>query len=345
MNLFQKYLLDEFVEDYQENRISRREALKLIASIIGSMVVANSILAACTPLDEEATVEQSLAASPTPSVPVDSTATSAPASSTPAAHTSVSASSTPPPTDTISSTSAGEVHGTVTVDDPMVNAGAVEFPGQDESLQGYLSRPASDEPAPLILVCHENRGLTEHIQDVTRRLAKAGYVALAVDLLSRQGGSAALNSGEIPGLLTATSPDQYVQDFLSGWRWLQDQDFAQTERVGMTGFCFGGGVTWRVATQIPELKAAVPFYGPHPELSDVPTIQAAVLAIYGERDSRINQGIAAIEEAMQQSGKIYDKIIYPDSDHAFFNDSGSRYNPIAAQDAWMQMLAWFQQYI
>jgi carboxymethylenebutenolidase len=221
----------------------------------------------------------------------------------------------------------------------------VKFPGGDAELQGYLSHPAAGDAAPVILVCHENRGLTGHIQDVTRRLAKVGYVALAVDLLSRQGGSAALNSGDITGLLSAASPDGFVQDFLSGWRWLQSQDFASTERVGMTGFCFGGGVTWRVATQMPELKAAVPFYGPHPEVSDVPNIQAAVLAVYGERDNRINQGIPAIEEAMQQNGKTYNKIIYPEADHAFFNDTGSRYNPTAAQDAWTQLLAWFQQYV
>jgi carboxymethylenebutenolidase len=227
----------------------------------------------------------------------------------------------------------------------MVNASAVTFPGQDADVQGYLSRPAAGDPAPIILVCHENRGLTEHIQDVTRRLAKAGYVALAVDLLSRQGGSATLNSSDVPGVLSSIEPDLFVQDFLSGWRWLGEQDFAMSERVGMTGFCFGGGVTWRVATQMPELKAAVPFYGPHPEVSDVPNIQAAILAIYGEQDSRINAGIPGIEEAMQQNGKIYTKFIYPDADHAFFNDTGGRYNPTAAQDAWAQMLAWFGQYV
>jgi len=163
-----------------------------------------------------------------------------------------------------------------------VNASAVKFPGQDAELQGYLARPAAGDPAPVILVCHENRGLTGHIQDVTRRLAKAGYVALAVDLLSRQGGTAALNSSDVPGKLSAISPDIFIQDFLSGWHWLQGQAFSLAERVGMTGFCFGGGVTWQVATHMTELKAAVPFYGPQPEVSDVPNIQAAILAICGE---------------------------------------------------------------
>lgn len=164
-------------------------------------------------------------------------------------------------------------------------------------------------------------------------------------MLSRQGGSAALGSDQVPGALGSAPPDQFVQDFVSGWRYLQDQPFADADRVGMIGFCFGGGVTWRAATQMPELDAAVPFYGPHPSLEAVPQINAAVLAIYGEQDSRINQGIPAIEEAMQQNGKIFEKRIYPDAGHAFFNDTGSRYNPEAARDAWQRALAWFGKYV
>ena len=350
MNRFQKYLLDEFVEDYQENRISRREALKLIASITGSLMLANSILVACAPLDEESAAVQPADASPTAGEPASATSTAIPALPTASPQAAAEATASPPPADAPASPPEGAAqdspaHGTVTADDPMVNASAVEFPGEDATLQGYLSRPTGGEPAPVILVCHENRGLTGHIQDVTHRLAKAGYVALAVDLLSRYGGSASLSSSEVPGILSSIAPEVFVQDFTSGWRWLQGESFAQAERVGMMGFCFGGGVTWSMATQMPELKAAVPFYGPHPEISEVPNIQAAVLAIYGERDSRINQGIPAIEEAMQQNSKLYTKIIYPDSDHAFFNDTGTRYNPAAAQDAWAQALAWFQKYV
>jgi carboxymethylenebutenolidase len=180
---------------------------------------------------------------------------------------------------------------------------------------------------------------------VTRRFAAAGYTALAVDLLSRQGGSDAVGSGGAPGALGGIDPDQFVQDFRDGWLYLQDMPYALTDRVGMVGFCFGGGVTWRVATQMPELKAAVPFYGPQPDTADVPDIQAPVLAIYGESDQRINQGIPTIEAAMAENQKIYEKVIYPDSDHAFFNDTGSRYNPEAAQDAWGRVLAWFERYL
>jgi carboxymethylenebutenolidase len=328
MNDFQRYLAEEFAEDYQEGRLSRRAALKMIASVTGSMVLANSILAACAPANPPAastsTPESRAGASETPASP---TGTSAP-------EAQAGASETPAPSATVS---AG---------DPAVQGSDVQFPGEDgATLMGYLARPSGEGSTPVVLVCHENRGLTEHIKDVTRRLAKAGYVGLAVDLLSRQGGAASMSSDEVPGALGNIEPEQFVRDFISGWRYLQEQSFAQAERVGMVGFCFGGGVTWRMATGMAELKAAVPFYGPHPPVEDVPKINAAVLAIYGELDQRINQGIPAIEEAMQQNGKIYEKVIYPNADHAFHNDTGSRYNAEAAQDAWKRTLEWFGKYL
>ena len=327
MNLFQRYLASEFAEDYEEGRLSRRAALKLIASVTGSLIAANSIIAACAPPPEAA--ETSVAPptdSPTAQLPVTGDAS-------PTAETAATEGSFP------------AAYGTVMPDDPAVIASEVQIPAADATLMGYLARPASEGVSPVILVCHENRGLTPHIQDVARRFAKAGYIGLAVDLLSRQGGSAAVGQDNVPGTLGNIPPDQFVEDFKSGWMYLQEQPFAEAARVGMTGFCFGGGVTWRVATQMPELLAAVPFYGPHPPVEDVPDIQAAVLAMYGELDSRINSGIPAIEQAMLENDKIYEKIIYQGADHAFHNDTGSRYNPEAAKDAWERMLAWFEQYV
>jgi len=308
MNRFQKYLAEEFAEDYEEGRITRREALKLIASVTGSVVLANSILAACVP-------------------PELGAETTSPATGAPVEKRSF------------------PEYGTVQPEDPAVTAAMVEIPGNGATLMAYLARPAGDGAFPVVLTCHENRGLTPHIQDVTRRLAKTGYVALAVDLLSRQGGTDAVGSGNVPGALGNISLDQFVQDFISGWRYLQDQSFAQADRVGMVGFCFGGGVTWLVATKFPELKAAVPFYGPLPPIEDIPGINAPVLAIYAGNDQRINQGIPAIEEAMAQANKVYEKIIYPDTDHAFHNDTGSRYAPEAARDAWERTLMWFEKYL
>lgn len=331
MNLFQRYLAEEFAEDYSEGRISRREALKMIASITGSLVAANSILAACAPQAEDAATE---------AVPAIDTVL----------PTEISLTDLPPDPPTAESAApvspAPAAYGTVVPDDPAIIAGDIQFPAEDGTeLVGYLARPSNEDVAPVILVCHENRGLTPHIQDVTRRFAKAGYVSLAVDLLSRLGGSAAVGESNVPGALGTIPPEQFVEDFKSGWRYLQAQAYADAERVGMTGFCFGGGVTWQVAVHMPELLAAVPFYGPHPLPSDVPQISAAVLAIYGGRDSRINSGIPPIEEAMAANDKVYVKVIYPDADHAFHNDTGGRYDLAAARDAWEKMLAWFGQYV
>jgi carboxymethylenebutenolidase len=195
------------------------------------------------------------------------------------------------------------------------------------------------------LVCHENRGLTDYIKDVTRRLAKTGYVGLAVDLLSRQGGLGALNADQVPGILGNLPPGQFVQDFVSGWHYTQTLSFARADQVGMVGFCFGGGVTWLVAAGMPELKAAVIFYGPPPPIEDVPDINAAVFAIYAGRDQRITQSAATMEAAMHEHNKIYEKMIYPDTDHAFHNDTGPRYNAEAAHDAWVRALAWFGRYL
>jgi len=328
MNLFQRYLADEFAEDYEEGRLSRRDALKLIASVTGSLLAANSILAACTPPPESTETSVISPTNVPPSEPP-------PASDSPTAESVSTESSSPAPS----------AHGTVMSDDPAVIAGAVEFPASDTNIMGYLARPSNEAIAPVILICHENRGLTPHIQDVTRRFAKAGYVGLAVDLLSRQGGSAAVGEGNVPGALGVIDPMQFVEDFKSGWRYLSEQSYADARRVGMTGFCFGGGVTWQMAVNMPELLAAIPYYGPHPLTSDVLKINAAVLGIYGELDSRINGGIPAIEEAMAANGKIYEKMIYPNANHAFNNDTGGRYNPEAAQDAWMRSLAWFEQYV
>jgi carboxymethylenebutenolidase len=404
MNYFQRYLAEEFTEDYSEGRISRRKALKLIAEVTGSMAVASSLLAACAPPAEQtpqgqATSPNLAAGSPTAPIPVSGTeaaaslpaaslpAASLPAASLPAASlpaTPLPAAGTPteagpgtpggPETAYPAATSAasggaqaapqstaypaastpgakatqagGVVNATVSPDDPAVTAGDAQFPGQGgATLLGYLARPASGGSAPVVLVCHENRGLTDHIRDVTRRLAKAGYVALAVDLLSRQGGTAKLSADAVPGALGSIDPNQFVADFRSGWEYLKGQSFAQAERVGMVGFCFGGGVTWSAATKMPELRAAVPYYGPPPPVEQLATVQAAVLAIYGGNDTRITSTEPAVEAAMKKYNKVFDKVIYPGADHAFNNDTGPRYNAQAANDAWGKTLAWFGKYL
>src|SRR5204863_486363 len=172
----------------------------------------------------------------------------------------------------------------VAPDDPSIVAGIAEFPGEGVRLDGYLARPAGTGRHAIVLVCHENRGLTRHIEDVARRVAKAGYVGLAVDLLSREGGTAKHEFDAIPGVLGKAAPARHVQDFKSGLAYARSLPWARADRVGMIGFCFGGAVTWRVAAGVPDLRAAVPFYGVPVQEPDVPGIGAAVLAIYGGLD-------------------------------------------------------------
>ncbi|MBV9790770.1 MAG: dienelactone hydrolase family protein [Chloroflexi bacterium] len=331
LNDMQLYLVDEFVEEYQEGHLSRREALRRIAAITGSLALATTILAACGAAEPTTGTATSTSASPS-----GAASASAAASGSPAA----SASGSPQPT------SSPDPAVSVPENDPAIEAQMVEFPGEGATLMGYLARPTGDGPFPIILVCHENRGLTDHIKDVTRRVAKAGYVGMAVDLLSRQGGTASItDQAQIQGALGQAPEGQPVQDFQAGLRYAQSQAYADKAKVGMTGFCYGGGVTWRVATKTPELRAAVPFYGPAPNVADVPGIQAAVLAIYGGLDERINAGIPEIEAAMQQNNKTFQKQIYDGANHAFHNDTGRNYNPEAAKDAWAKTLAWFEQYV
>ncbi len=333
LNHLQRYLVEEYVEDYQEGALSRRQALKYVAAVMGSLVAANTVLAGCAPV-----------AAPVPGAqPAEPTVSPTSAQVTAIATQAVLSTTATIPTPT-APPAAPEVR--VAPDDPAVEAGAVTLPGQGLDLVGYLARPRGDGPFPAIVVAHENRGLTDYIKDVTRRLAKAGYVALAVDLLSSQGGTDKVTDpAQIPATLSGTPPDELAGYYLSAIAYLQGLPYVAGDRLGMVGFCFGGGMTWLVATKAPELKAAVPYYGPNPPLEGVPDIRAAVLAIYGENDARINAGIPGIEEAMKQNNKVFEKLVYPGAAHAFHNDTGRNYQPDAAQDAWAKTLAWFAKYV
>jgi carboxymethylenebutenolidase len=297
VNELHRYLVEEAVEDYEEGRLTRRDALKAIAGLTGA-ALATQIL------DAHAQTK----AAPTAKAP--------PASRPLVAH-----------------------------DDPAIVAGVAEFPGAGARIAGYLARPRESGRFPIVLVCHENRGLTRHIEDVTRRVAKAGYLGLAVDLLSREGGTAKHEFDAIPGILGKAAPERHVQDFQSGLAYARSQPFASGDRVGMVGFCFGGAVTWRVTAAVRDLRAAVPFYGVPVQEADVGGIGAAVLAIYAAKDERINKNIPAIEAAMRRHGKTFRKIVYPGVDHAFHNDTGARYNAAAAKAAWGEALAWFGKHL
>jgi carboxymethylenebutenolidase len=315
---FRKYLIEEFYDDYREGEISRRTFIRRVAFLTGSMAATIAAMSAvgCKPIELPAATE------PMPT-------------NTPAAEarpTSV------PPTDPQSPLSVPE-------DDPDVSASDVTFPSGSDEIMGYLARPVADGVYPAIMVCHENRGLNPHIRDVARRFAKNGYVAIALDLLSREGGTASHDRDAVPALLTEAGADRHVGDFLAAADYLQTLDYVDGERLGMIGFCFGGGITWRVATALPTLKAAAPFYGPAPELDQVPNIQAAVLGVYAEQDERINAGIEPLQDALEAAGTTHQINIYPGVNHAFHNDTGQRYNEEQATQAWNDALAWFAEHM
>jgi carboxymethylenebutenolidase len=222
----------------------------------------------------------------------------------------------------------------------------IEFDADGETLLGYLSRPTLPGPHPAIVIVHENRGLLPHFHDVTRRYAREGYVALAIDMLSRQGGADAFADGnEMRVALGRIPQDQVVYDGNAAVKYLQSLPYVRNDRVGATGFCFGGSIVWQMAVGNPELRAAVPFYGSAPSLDDVAGMQVPVLGIYAGEDSRINAGVPALEAAMIAQNKEHKFITYPGANHAFFNDTGSRYHPQAAEAAWMEALDWFEDHL
>ncbi|MBE7473062.1 MAG: dienelactone hydrolase family protein [Anaerolineae bacterium] len=332
LNTFQKYFVEEFYDDYREGLLSRRAFIRRLVFITGSMAAAAATMSAlgCAPAEVPDPTE--------PVPPPEPTATTAPAA--PAAT---------------SEPAAGSAQGEAVPDaksplsvpegDPAVNASDITLESQGAQISGYLARPAAAGTYAAILVCHENRGLTPHIRDVARRFAKAGYVALALDLLSREGGTASLDRDEVPGLLTDAGPERHVGDFTTAFTHLQGLEGVDGQRIGMTGFCFGGGITWRCATALPDLKAAVPFYGPAPELEQVPNIKAAVLGVYAEQDERINAGIEPLQQALVEANITHEIKIYPGVNHAFHNDTGERYNETQATQAWNDMLAWFETHL
>jgi carboxymethylenebutenolidase len=321
LNRNQKYLVEEFYEDYRAGRLSRRSFIRRIAFIMGGMAAAIATMSAlgCTPDELPPADEPMPTAEPTQAAPA-ATPELVPV---PGAQSPLS----------------------VPEGDPAVETSEVTFTSQGDEITAYLARPAEDGVYAAILVCHENRGMNAHIQDVARRFAREGYVALAIDLLSREGGTAAHGSDEVPGLLGQAGPERHVADFVAGFAYLQGLDFVDGERIGMNGYCFGGGITWDVATQLPGLKAAVPFYGRAPDLEQVPNIRAAVLGVYGELDTRINAGKDALEQALIDGGATHQMNVYPGANHAFHNDTGGRYVQEQATQAWQDMLAWFEKYL
>jgi carboxymethylenebutenolidase len=295
------YLATEIALDHADGLISRRDALHKLGMLGLSTVAASSLLASCSS-------EAPPAAAPS----------AAPSAAAPSAAPTPTA---PPDYDVAAARARSE---------------DVTFPGGTGTLSGAWA--AAETPKGAVLVVHENRGLTDHIRAVAGRLAGDGYSALAPDLLSRAGGT-----GGVPdatAALGAISADDLVADLRSSLTELGNR--ANGLKLGMVGFCFGGGMTWRVLDSGPsDLAAAVPFYGPAPDAPTFQGSQAAVLGVFAEKDARVNAGRDKLEAALTAAGVTHELVTVPGVDHAFFNDTGARYNQEAAGQIYQQVLGWF----
>lgn len=217
-------------------------------------------------------------------------------------------------------------------------------PNGNGEVRGYLVKPAKTSgKVPAVVVVHENRGLNPYIEDVARRVAKAGYIALAPDGLTAEGGYPG-NDDKGRELQQKIDPVKLMNDFFAAVEFMQKHPDA-TGKVGITGFCYGGGVSNAAAVAYPELACAVPFYGRQVPAQDVPKINAPLLLHYAELDTRINEGWPAYEEALKANHKVYEAHIYPGVNHGFHNDSTPRYDEAAAELAWKRTLDWFNKYL
>ncbi|WP_136657069.1 YghX family hydrolase [Nitratireductor sp. XY-223] len=234
----------------------------------------------------------------------------------------------------------------VAADDPAISTEYVTYdsPEGNGAVRGYLVRPAdATGPLPAVLVVHENRGLNPYIEDVARRLGKAGFMALAPDGLTSVGGYPG-NDDEGRALQRTVDREKLMNDFFAGYEYLVARDDS-TGKVGCVGFCYGGGVCNALAVAYPELSASVPFYGRQPRPEDVARIQAPLLLHYGELDQRINEGWPAYEEALKANGKEYTAHFYPGANHGFHNDTTPRYDNDAASLAEERTIAFFREHL
>lgn len=230
--------------------------------------------------------------------------------------------------------------------DPDIIAEYITYssPKGNGDVRGYLVRPAkATGKVPGVVVVHENRGLNPYIEDVARRVAKAGFIALAPDGLTSVGGYPG-NDEKGRELQQKVDPQKLMNDFFAAIEFLMRSDLT-TGKVGITGFCYGGGVANAAAVAYPELGAAVPFYGRQPSADSVTRIKAPLLLHYAELDKGITDGWPAYEAALKADKKVYEAYVYPGVNHGFHNDSTPRYDEAAAKLAWERTVAWFNKYL
>lgn len=227
----------------------------------------------------------------------------------------------------------------------------IVYPGINGDMQAYVARPKENlptgqagKPYPTVVVIHENRGLNAHIEDVTRRAAKAGYLAIAPNALSSLGGTPE-NEDEARTKFQQLKAEDSLQNFIKVFDYLGSRKDSNG-KFGCVGFCWGGAMANSLAVNVPSLKAAVPFYGKQPVVEDVSKIKAAIQMHYGGLDERINAGIPAYEDALKKNNILYEVYIYEGANHAFHNDTApTRYNKEAAELAWKRTLDFFAKYL
>jgi carboxymethylenebutenolidase len=235
---------------------------------------------------------------------------------------------------------------TVAKDDKDIKVGyeTVESPQGNGSIKGYLAKPAKGKKFASVLVIHENRGLNPYIEDVARRLAKAGYMAFAPDGLTSVGGYPGDEQKGV-ALFRTVDGKKMTEDFVAAAYWLKKRPDS-TGKLGAVGFCFGGGMVNQLAVRLgKDLNAGVPFYGRQAGVADVPKIEAPLLFNYAGNDQGVNAGIAAYEAALKENKKKFESFTYEGKQHGFHNDTTPRYDAEAAKLAWDRTLAHFKKYL
>ncbi len=234
----------------------------------------------------------------------------------------------------------------IPVDDPRITSGYVSYPSPKGggTIKALLSMPKGEtKKLGGVVVVHENRGLNPHIEDVARRAALAGFVSLAPDALTPLGGYPG-NDDDGRTLQNKRDRDEMLEDFIAGFEYLRRHG-ACNGRVGVVGFCFGGWIANMMAVQVPDLAAAVPFYGGQAPAEEVPRIKAPLQLHYAELDVRVNEGWPAYEKALKENNKTYAAYLYPGTNHGFHNDTTPRYDKDAAQLAWQRTVDFFRQHL
>jgi carboxymethylenebutenolidase len=231
----------------------------------------------------------------------------------------------------------------VAIDDPRIKTEYLTYlsPKGSGTIRGYLARPAGAGKWPGVVVIHENRGLNPHIEDVARRLALENFVAFAPDALTPLGGYPG-DEEKAAALFRQLDPDKRAEDLIAGFDFLKSRPEC-TAKIGAVGFCFGGAILNLMAVRIPDLNAAVPFYGTQPSAADTAKIKAPLLLHYASLDERVNAGWPAFEAALKANGIKYTAYMYPGVNHAFFNDTTPRYDEAAAKLAWSRTIAFLKE--